>query len=106
MKIVILMALLCGTLAAPFMKGEQAKQFMRLKRQAGYWDPHHSQNVWGYTVQEQVNEYWTALRTDAQYYMDMSHLMFDPSVADENSRRYVEMLRHARAHLDTQLGSQ
>ncbi|KAG7230382.1 hypothetical protein INR49_024488 [Caranx melampygus] len=28
-----------------------------------------------------ANEYWTALRTDAQYYMDMGHLMFDRSVA-------------------------
>ncbi|KAA8588869.1 hypothetical protein FQN60_010214 [Etheostoma spectabile] len=28
-----------------------------------------------------ANEYWTALRTDAQYYMDRSHMMFDRSVA-------------------------
>uniref|UniRef100_A0A667X2G4 Uncharacterized protein n=1 Tax=Myripristis murdjan TaxID=586833 RepID=A0A667X2G4_9TELE len=67
--------------AAPFMKEEEAKRFIRLKRQAGYWDPNHSQNQWGYTIQEQANEYWTALRTDAQYYMDMSALMFDRSVA-------------------------
>lgn len=44
-----------GGLAAPFLKEEEAKGFIRLKRQAGYWDPHHSQNQWGYTVQEQVN---------------------------------------------------
>lgn len=30
----------------------------------------------------QANEYWTAIRTDAQYYMDMSNLMFDRSVAE------------------------
>lgn len=30
----------------------------------------------------QANEYWTAIRTDAQYYMDMGNLMFDRSVAE------------------------
>lgn len=30
----------------------------------------------------QANEYWTALRTDAQFYMDMGNLMFDRSVAE------------------------
>lgn len=100
-------------LAAPFVKEQDAKRFIRARRQAGYWDPHHAHNVWGYTVQEQVqwsccvrsrvghhlqdalrntfskaslsapqaNEYWTALRADAQYYIDMSNLMFDRSVA-------------------------
>lgn len=29
----------------------------------------------------QANEYWTALRTDAQYYIDLNNLMFDRSVA-------------------------
>ncbi|XP_030001701.1 uncharacterized protein C3orf85 [Sphaeramia orbicularis] len=106
MKFVILFALLSGVFSAPFMKEEKAKGFIRLKRQSGYWDPYHSQNQWGYTIQEQANEYWTALRTDAQYYMDMGNLMFDRSVADENNRRYMEMLRHARAHLDSQTGRQ
>uniref|UniRef100_A0A3P8PWU6 Uncharacterized protein n=1 Tax=Astatotilapia calliptera TaxID=8154 RepID=A0A3P8PWU6_ASTCA len=96
--------LLFGGFAAPFLKEEEAKGFIRLKRQAGYWDPHHSQNQWGYTVQEQANEYWTAIRTDAQYYMDMSNLMFDRSVATENNRMYMEMLRNARAHLDSLTG--
>lgn len=32
--------------------------------------------------------------------------LFSSAGFSENSRRYVEMLRHARAHLDTQLGSQ
>ncbi|XP_035506472.1 uncharacterized protein C3orf85-like isoform X2 [Scophthalmus maximus] len=104
MKFVIPFALLSGIFAAPFMKQEEAKQFIRLKRQSGHWDPHHSQNQWGYTVQEQANEYWTALRTDAQYYMDMSNLMFDSSVATENNRLYMEMLRTAQAHLDSQTG--
>ncbi|KAM9849859.1 uncharacterized protein C3orf85-like [Aulostomus maculatus] len=104
MKFVIAFALLSVVFAAPFMKDDEAKRFIRLKRQAGYWDPYHSQNQWGYTVQEQANEYWTAIRTDAQYYMDMSNLMFDRSVATENNRLYMEMLRNARAHLDSQTG--
>ncbi|XP_069388036.1 uncharacterized protein C3orf85-like [Paralichthys olivaceus] len=104
MKFVILFAVLSGIFAAPFVNEEEAKHFIRLKRQSGYWDPHHSQNQWGYTIQEQANEYWTALRTDAQYYMDMGNLMFDRSVADENNRLYMEMLRNARDHLDSQTG--
>uniref|UniRef100_A0A8C8DWK3 Uncharacterized protein n=1 Tax=Oryzias sinensis TaxID=183150 RepID=A0A8C8DWK3_9TELE len=102
MRSVILLAVLSGVFAAPVMKEQEAKQFIRLKRQAGYWDPYHSQNQWGFTIQEQANEYWTALRTGAQYYMDMANMMFDPSVADENRRQYMEMLRNAQAHLDMQ----
>ncbi|XP_063058367.1 uncharacterized protein C3orf85-like [Engraulis encrasicolus] len=80
---------------------------MRLRRQVGgYWDPHHTHNQWGFTVKEQANEYYTALRTDAQYYMDMANLMFDRTTADENSRMYMEMLRNARAHLDSFTGGQ
>ncbi|XP_030253013.1 uncharacterized protein C3orf85 [Sparus aurata] len=104
MRFLILFALLCGAFAAPFVEEEEAKRFIRRKRQSGYWDPHHSQNQWGYTIQEQANEYWTALRTDAQYYMDMGNLMFDHSVATENNRLYTEMLRKVRAHLDSQTG--
>ncbi|XP_068181713.1 uncharacterized protein C3orf85-like [Antennarius striatus] len=104
MRFVFLFVLLSGAFAAPFLKEKEAKSLIRLKRQSGYWDPHHSQNQWGYTIQEQVNEYWTALRTDAQYYMDMGNLMFDRSVATENNRMYMEMLRNARAHLDSQTG--
>lgn len=44
-----------GVFAAPFVKEEEAKKFIRLKRQSGgYWDPYDSQNQWGYTIQEQV----------------------------------------------------
>uniref|UniRef100_A0A3Q1FCV6 Uncharacterized protein n=1 Tax=Acanthochromis polyacanthus TaxID=80966 RepID=A0A3Q1FCV6_9TELE len=84
-----------GVFAAPFVKEEEAKRFIRLKRQSGYWDPHHSQNQWGYTVQEQANEYYTALRTDAQYYMDMSNLMFDRSPSNRPSalRKYGSKVR-------------
>ncbi|XP_061103835.1 uncharacterized protein C3orf85-like [Conger conger] len=105
--VILLLTLLNGIYTAPVMKEEEAKQFIRLKRQAqypgtGYWDPYHSQNQWGYTIQEQANEYWTMLRADAQYYMDMGNLMFDRAVATENNRLYMEMLRNARAHLDGQ----
>uniref|UniRef100_A0A8C6WTI3 Uncharacterized protein n=1 Tax=Neogobius melanostomus TaxID=47308 RepID=A0A8C6WTI3_9GOBI len=106
LKIFILLTILGGVLSAPFAKEDEAKKFIRRRRQAGYWDPYNSQNIWGYTIQEQANEYWTALRTDAQYYMDMGHLMFDRSVVDENNRLYMEMLRNARAHLDSHTGQQ
>ena len=46
-----------GVFAAPFVKEEEAKKFIRLKRQAGgYWDPYDSRNQWGYTIQEQVTQ--------------------------------------------------
>ncbi|XP_060768105.1 uncharacterized protein C3orf85-like [Neoarius graeffei] len=106
MRVALMMVLLGGVFAAPFVNPEQAKRFIRQKRQIDYWDPNHPQNVWGYTVQEQVNEYWTALMTGAQYYVDMGNLVFDRSVADENYRMYMEMLRNARAHLDTITGRQ
>ncbi|KAK7922072.1 hypothetical protein WMY93_008974 [Mugilogobius chulae] len=104
LKILILLAVLGGVLSAPFAKEDEAKIFIRRRRQAGYWDPNNSQNLWGYTIQEQANEYYTALRTDAQYYMDMGPLIFDRSVADENNRLYMEMLRNVRAHLDSHTG--
>ncbi|XP_041947478.1 uncharacterized protein C3orf85-like [Alosa sapidissima] len=100
-RVVLLLVLMEVVLSAPFVKEREAKGFMRQKRQAGYWDPNHAHNQWGYTVQEQANEYYTALRTDAQYYMDIGTLMFDRSVATENNRLYMEMLRNARAHLDS-----
>uniref|UniRef100_A0A3Q2EGW2 Uncharacterized protein n=1 Tax=Cyprinodon variegatus TaxID=28743 RepID=A0A3Q2EGW2_CYPVA len=104
MKLVILLAIITGVFAAPFIKEEMAKKFIRQKRQDGYWDPHHSQNAWGFTIQEQANEQWTAIRTAAQYYMDMGSLMFDPVVADENTRQLMEMLRNVQDHLDSQTG--
>ncbi|XP_055014998.1 uncharacterized protein C3orf85-like [Boleophthalmus pectinirostris] len=106
LKMLILLAFLGGVLSAPFVKENEAKKFMRQRRQTDYWDPNNSQNVWGYTIQEQANEYWTSLRTNAQYYMDMGNVMFARSVADENNRLYMEMLRNARAHLDSHMGRQ
>uniref|UniRef100_A0A8C2J301 Uncharacterized protein n=1 Tax=Cyprinus carpio TaxID=7962 RepID=A0A8C2J301_CYPCA len=58
----MLFSFLIGVFAAPFVKGEQAKKFLRLKRQSGYWDPNHAQNQWGYTLQEQVNTRNISLR--------------------------------------------
>uniref|UniRef100_A0A8C7KJE5 Uncharacterized protein n=1 Tax=Oncorhynchus kisutch TaxID=8019 RepID=A0A8C7KJE5_ONCKI len=77
---------------------EEAKRFIRLKRQSGY---NHSKNQWGYTIEKRCHIY-QSLRTDAQYYMDMGHLMFDHSVAIENNRLYMEIMRNARSHLDRQ----
>ncbi|XDV19765.1 hypothetical protein PO909_025180 [Leuciscus waleckii] len=104
--IVILMTLISGVFTAPFVKGEQATKFLRVKRQSDYWDPSYSQNQWGYTIQEQANEYWTDLRANAQYYMDMGNLVFDRSLADENNRLYMDMLRNVRAQLDAHTGQQ
>ncbi|KAG7484323.1 hypothetical protein MATL_G00048030 [Megalops atlanticus] len=104
-RVALLLTLLSGVFTAPLMNEQEAKQFIRLKRQAqypdtGYWDPYHAHNQWGYTRQEQANEYWTMLRANAQYYIDMSSLMFDRSVANENAKMYMDMLRNAQAHLD------
>uniref|UniRef100_A0A8C1UJ47 Uncharacterized protein n=1 Tax=Cyprinus carpio TaxID=7962 RepID=A0A8C1UJ47_CYPCA len=97
---------LIAAFAAPFVKGEQAKKFLRLKKQSGYWDPNNAQNQWGYTIQEQANEYWTDLRTNAQYYMDMGNLVFDRSLAERTNRLYMDMLRNVRAQLDAHTGQQ
>lgn len=62
----LLSSCLClGVLAAPFLKEEEANRFIRLKRQSGYWDPHNSQNQWGFTIQEQVT--WRPLVLDIQH---------------------------------------
>ncbi|XP_056103258.1 uncharacterized protein C3orf85-like [Rhinichthys klamathensis goyatoka] len=98
--------LMSGVFTAPFVKGEQATKFLRVKRQSGYWNPNYSHNQWGYTIQEQANEYWTDLRANAQYYMDMGNLVFDRSLADENNRLYMDMLRDVRAQLDAHSGQQ
>ncbi|XP_074839620.1 uncharacterized protein C3orf85 homolog [Carettochelys insculpta] len=72
-------------LGAPFMSEDEANEFIRLKRQTpysqNYWDPSNSQNAWGYTLAEQVSESWTALRSTAQYYMDLGSFAFDPDTA-------------------------
>ncbi|KAL8190771.1 UNVERIFIED_CONTAM: hypothetical protein K2H54_060898 [Gekko kuhli] len=74
-----------GVWGAPFASEEEADQFLRLKRQApysqSYWDPSRSQNAWHFTVAEQVSETWTAMRTAAQYYMDLGSFVYYPETA-------------------------
>ncbi|KAM6093697.1 uncharacterized protein C3orf85 homolog [Chlamydotis macqueenii] len=99
-------ASISGVLGAPFLTEESANQFIRLKRQIpysqNYWDPSSSQNAWGYTVAEQVSESWTALRDTAQYYMDLGSFAFDPSIASDNIRSYMDMLQQSGTHLQQQ----
>ncbi|XP_043927700.1 uncharacterized protein C3orf85 homolog [Protopterus annectens] len=103
-QLFIFCILLPGLFSAPFISDEEANQFIRLKRQAqGYWDPNHGQNAWGYTINEQASEYWTSLRTTAQYYMDLGSLTFDPSVSQDNIRSYMTMLQQAGAHIQQQM---
>uniref|UniRef100_A0A8C8R768 Uncharacterized protein n=1 Tax=Pelusios castaneus TaxID=367368 RepID=A0A8C8R768_9SAUR len=105
-QVALSVLLLTGVLGAPFMSGEEANEFIRLKRQALYsqnfWDPSNSENAWGYTVAEQVSETWTSLRTTAQYYMDLGSFAFDPTTAQDCIRSYMDMLRKSGAHLQEQ----
>ncbi|XP_051464436.1 uncharacterized protein C3orf85 homolog [Apus apus] len=90
-------ASISGVLGAPLLAEESANQFLRLKRQIPYsqtyWDPSSSQNAWRYTLAKQVGESWTALRDTAQYYMDLGSFAFEPSVASDNIRSYMDMLQ-------------
>ncbi|XP_029435117.1 uncharacterized protein C3orf85 homolog isoform X2 [Rhinatrema bivittatum] len=108
-QIILCAVLLTEVLGAPFLPDETANQFLRLKRQAhswNYWDPEYSQNAWGYTVTEQVSEYWNALRTMAQYYMDLGSFAIDPTTAQGHIKAYMEMLRDTSTHLQRQAHEQ
>ncbi|XP_053160803.1 uncharacterized protein C3orf85 homolog [Hemicordylus capensis] len=108
LHIALCAVLLTGVLGAPFASEEEANQFLRLKRQTpyshSYWDPSSSQNAWGYTLAEQASESWTALRTTAQYYMDLGSFAFDADTARDHIRSYMDMLRQSGAHLQQQTG--
>ncbi|XP_077198274.1 uncharacterized protein C3orf85 homolog [Paroedura picta] len=96
-----------GVWGAPFASEEEANQFLRLKRQApyyhSYWDPSGSQNAWHFTVAEQASETWTALRTTAQYYMDLGSFVYYPETARDQIQSYVEMLQQSGAHFQQHL---
>ncbi|XP_014347203.1 uncharacterized protein C3orf85-like [Latimeria chalumnae] len=103
-EVFIFAMFITGVLGAPFLSEDEANQFIRLKRQAtGYWDPNSRQNVWGYTIAEQVNEHWTQVRTTAQYYMDLGSIAFDYNTAQEHIRAYMDMLRQTDTLLQQQL---
>ncbi|XP_025968155.1 uncharacterized protein C3orf85 homolog isoform X2 [Dromaius novaehollandiae] len=107
-QILVPALLFTGVLGAPFLTEESANQFIRLKRQMPYsqsdWDPSSSQNTWGYTVAEQVSESWTSLRNTAQYYMDLVSSAFDPSIARDNIRFFMDMLQQSGTYLLQQTG--
>ncbi|XP_042190306.1 uncharacterized protein C3orf85-like [Callorhinchus milii] len=90
-----------GVAAAPFLAEEEAHNFIRNKRQAGYWDPNHPNNVWGITAAEQASEYWTSLRNTAQYNIDLGSFAFagDPSAAEDHIRAYMDYLRQMSTYL-------
>ncbi|XP_054830977.1 uncharacterized protein C3orf85 homolog [Eublepharis macularius] len=95
-----------GVWGAPFASEEEANQFLRLKRQApysqSYWDPSSSQNAWGFTVAEQAVESWTALRTTAQYYMDLGSFSFYPDTTRDQIQSYMDMLQQSGTHFQRQ----
>ncbi|XP_028582567.2 uncharacterized protein C3orf85 homolog [Podarcis muralis] len=97
--------LLTGVWGLPFVSEEEANEFLGLRRQAlfsGYWDPASPQNGWGMTVAEQASEYWTSLRTSAQYYMDLGSVTFDTDTARDHINSYMDLLRESGAHLQQQ----
>nr|XP_056714908.1 uncharacterized protein C3orf85 homolog [Euleptes europaea] len=96
-----------GVWGAPFSSEEEANQFLQLKRRVpyslSYWDPSSSQNAWSFTVAEKASETWTALRTTAQYYMDLGSYAFYPDTARDQIQSYVEMLQQSGAHFQQQM---
>ncbi|XP_036600460.1 uncharacterized protein C3orf85 homolog [Trichosurus vulpecula] len=105
-QVALCTTLLVGAMGAPFLSDDSANQFLRLKRQIfsqDYWDLNDSQNAWGYTLAEQASESWTALKTTAQYYMDLGSSIFDPSTARDHIKSYTDMLQQSGAHLQWEL---
>ncbi|XP_071418063.1 uncharacterized protein C3orf85 homolog isoform X2 [Pithys albifrons albifrons] len=92
-QILVSALLFAGVLGAPFLTEESANQFIRLKRHIpysqSYWDPSSSQNSWRYTVAEQINESWTALRDTAKYYLNLDPFAFDPAIYNEVSQQSI-----------------
>ncbi|XP_055116576.1 uncharacterized protein C3orf85 homolog [Symphalangus syndactylus] len=84
LQVALCSTLLIGALGAPFLLEDPANQFLRLKRHVNlqdYWDPDHSSDVWRNTLAKQAHETWIALKTTAQYYLDMNTFTFDMSTA-------------------------
>ncbi|XP_066889612.1 uncharacterized protein C3orf85 homolog [Kogia breviceps] len=73
-----------GALGAPFLLEDPSNQFLHLKRHIylqDYWNPDHSPNTWGNTLADQAHETWTALKTTAQYYLNVNTFTLDMSTA-------------------------
>ncbi|CAI5772886.1 Hypothetical predicted protein [Podarcis lilfordi] len=105
LQVATCVVLLTGVWGLPFVSEEEANEFLGLRRQAlfsGYWDPASPQNGWGMTMAEQASEYWTSLRTSAQYYMDLGSVAFDTDKARDHINSYMDLLRESGAHLQQQ----
>lgn len=66
------------------MLEDPANQFLHLKRHIylqDYWDPAHNPNLWENTLADQACETWTALKTTAQYYLNMNTFTSDMPTA-------------------------
>ncbi|XP_047729973.1 uncharacterized protein C3orf85 homolog [Prionailurus viverrinus] len=75
---------LSGALGAPFLLEDPANQFLHLKRHIylqDYWDPDGNPNMWGNTLADKAHETWTALKTIAQYYLNVNTFTFDMSTS-------------------------
>ncbi|XP_070259638.1 uncharacterized protein C3orf85 homolog [Myotis yumanensis] len=82
LQVVLCSTLLIGALGAPFLLEDPANQFLHLKRHVylqDYWDPDHSPNMWENTLADQAHEKWTALKTTAQYYLNVNSFTSDIS---------------------------
>ncbi|XP_044627569.2 uncharacterized protein C3orf85 homolog [Equus asinus] len=84
LQVALCSTLLIGALGVPFLLEDPANQFLRLKRHIylqDYWDPDHNPNTWGNSLVDQAWETWTALKTTAQYYLNVNTFTFDTSTA-------------------------
>lgn len=66
------------------MLEDPANQFLHLKRHIylqDYWDPVHNPNLWENTLADQACDTWTALKTTAQYYLNMNTFTSDMPTA-------------------------
>ncbi|XP_057162748.1 uncharacterized protein C3orf85 homolog [Ursus arctos] len=84
LQVALCSTLLIGALGAPFLLEDPANQFLHLKRHMylqDYWDPNQNPNMWGNTLADQVRETWTALKTTAQYYLNVNAFTSDTSPA-------------------------
>nr|XP_058919926.1 uncharacterized protein C3orf85 homolog [Kogia breviceps] len=80
----VLLDSITGALGAPFLLEDPSNQFLHLKRHIylqDYWNPDHSPNTWGNTLADQAHETWTALKTTAQYYLNVNTFTLDMSTA-------------------------
>uniref|UniRef100_A0A8C0C9A9 Chromosome 3 open reading frame 85 n=1 Tax=Balaenoptera musculus TaxID=9771 RepID=A0A8C0C9A9_BALMU len=84
LQVALCSTVLIGALGAPFLLEDPSNQFLHLKRHIyfqDYWNPDHSLNTWRNTLADQAHETWTALKTTAQYYLNVNTFTLDTSTA-------------------------